>query len=181
MDGFGYPGGMSETQSSRRHPNVVHLDEVKASGFGKGSKFGHTSKRLSNASGGKSLGCSWYEVPPGKTAFPAHFHCAMEEAIFVLEGQGTVRIGSDRVPVKAGDYLAFPTGPEHAHRLDNTGTVPLRYLCFSGFSPGQVEVIGYPDSGKMAFSAGTFEKPIARAMLRNGAETKDYFEGEETD
>src|SRR6266487_877509 len=151
---------MSETKAPRRHPNVVHLDEVESSGFGKGTKFGHTAKRLSKASEGKSLGCSWYEVPSGKSAFPAHFHCALEEAIYVLEGEGTLRVGKERIAVRAGDYLAFPPGPDYAHRLDNTGSGLLRYLCFSGWTPGQVEVIGYPDSGKVAFSAGTWEKPI---------------------
>ncbi|HEY3594277.1 MAG TPA: cupin domain-containing protein [Polyangiaceae bacterium] len=172
---------MTESKSSRRHPNVAHLDEVKTSSFGKGSKFGQTNKGLSRASGGKSVGCSWYEVAPGKSAYPAHYHCALEESIYILEGQGTMRIGNDRVEVRAGDYIAFPIGPDHAHRLFNTGSAPLRYLCMSARSDGPVEVIGYPDSGKMGFSAGEFEKPIVRNLVRNGAVTNDYFEGEEVD
>jgi uncharacterized cupin superfamily protein len=172
---------MTETKHARRHANVTHLDEIEPSGFGKGSKFGHTNKALSRSSGGKSLGCTWYEVAPGKSAFPAHYHCALEEAIYILEGEGTLRIGNERMPVRAGDYLAFPVGPDHAHRLDNTGSAPLRYLCMSSKTAAPVEVIGYPDSGKMAFSAGDWEKPIVRSMVRNGVVTKDYFEGEEID
>jgi uncharacterized cupin superfamily protein len=172
---------MTQPKPTRRHANVAHLDEVEAKGFGKGAKFGQKNKGLSRASGGKSLGCSWYEVEPGKAAYPAHYHCALEEALYILEGQGTLRIGSDRVAVGAGDYIAFPVGPDHAHRLDNTGSTMLRYLCMSSRMGAAVEVIGYPDSGKIAFSAGEFEKPIVRMMVRNGSVTNDYFEGEETD
>jgi len=78
---------MTEPKVKRRHANVAHLDEVEPSGMSKGSKFGNSSKRLSKASGGVTLGCTWYEVPPGKAAFPAHYHCALEEAIYVLEGE----------------------------------------------------------------------------------------------
>jgi uncharacterized cupin superfamily protein len=172
---------MTQPKSTRRHPNVAHLDEIEASGFGKGTKFGQKNKGLSRASGGKSLGCSWYEVEPGKSAYPAHYHCALEEAIYILEGQGTLRVGSDRIPVGAGDYLAFPVGPDHAHRLENTGSIALRYLCMSSGTGAPVEVVGYPDSGKFGFSAGEWEKPIARMMVRSGVVTNDYFEGEETE
>jgi uncharacterized cupin superfamily protein len=172
---------MDEQKNADGHPNIARFDQVRSGGFGKGSKFGHTSKRLGNEAGSKSLGCTWYEVAPGKAAFPAHYHCAIEEAIYVLEGEGTLRIGKDNVQVRAGDYIALPTGPDHAHRLDNTGSAPLRYLCMSCMTAAQVEVVGYPDSGKLAFSAGNREQPIARMMIRNGVETKDYFEGEEID
>lgn len=172
---------MTEPKVKRRHANVAHLDEVEPSDMGKGSKFGHTHRRLSKAAGGLTLGCTWYEVPPGKSAFPAHYHAALEEAIYVLEGEGTMRIGKDSVPVRAGDYVAFLTGPEHAHRLNNTGSGPLRYLAMSSRPGAEVEVVGYPDSGKVAFTAGSYDKPLARGILRNGVATTDYWDGEEVD
>jgi uncharacterized cupin superfamily protein len=137
--------------SERRHANVVHLDEVKSSTESRGTKFGYASKILGAAAGGKGLGCSHYVVPPGKTAFPFHWHAAAEEALFILEGAGTLRIGDQRADVRAGDYVAFPTGPDCAHQLLNTGHSDLTYLCFS--TSALVEVVGYPDSKKTGIRA----------------------------
>src|SRR5271167_3292078 len=108
---------------NRRHPNVVNVDAVSPDEQGQGD-FASRRRRLGPEAGGRALGCSHFEVPPGKTAFPFHFHSGFEEALFVLEGTGTARIGKDRVELRAGDYMAFPAGPDGAHALTNTGTGP---------------------------------------------------------
>ena len=90
---------MSET---RRHKQVVSVQEVDAREQKQGG-FAQSSRRLGAAAGGNALGCSHYELPPGKTSFPYHFHSAIEEALYILEGHGTLRIGPDRVDVRAGD------------------------------------------------------------------------------
>src|SRR2546423_316612 len=76
------------------------------------------------------LGASWFEIQPGKKAFPFHFHLANEEAIFVLEGEGVLRNGDEEHTVRAGDYIALPPGPP-GHQLINRSSAPLRYLAFS--------------------------------------------------
>ena len=116
---------------SRRHANVANLAEVPARGFEKGSRFALANRALGRATGAQAIGCSHYEVPPGRTAFPSHYHCANEESIYVLEGTGTLRIGAAQVEVGPGDYATFPVGPAHAHQLLNTGSGPLRYLCYA--------------------------------------------------
>lgn len=94
----------------------------------------------------------------------------------MLRGSGVARIGDARVPVKEGDYLDFPVGTDHAHQRINDGTEPLVYLCVSA-SAQKVDVVGYPDSKKVAASAGPFEKPLHRWISRQ-AETIDYWDGE---
>lgn len=168
---------------ARRHPNVVNVSEVDASSRSKGSRFGMTSKILARVAGARGIGCSWYEVPAGKTAFPAHWHGAMEEAIFVLEGKGRLRIGEEHVTVGAGDWITLPAGPDHAHQLVNDGDAPLRYLCMSTLPT--TEVVGYPDSGKvgvvtMANAEDFMTKPWLRGMFRGNAQV-DYYDGEEID
>lgn len=133
-------------------------------------------RRLGAAAGGQMIGANLIEVPPGAISFPFHYHCATEEAIYVVRGSGVARIGEARVPVKAGDFIAFPVGPEHAHQMVNDSAEPLVYLCVSA-SAQKVDVVGYPDSGKVAATAGTFEKPIHRWISRQG-ESLDYWEGE---
>jgi uncharacterized cupin superfamily protein len=166
--------------AERRHPNVVNLNEVAGETRSKGARFAHLDKTLGPLVGGRTLGCSWYEVPPGCTAFPYHWHSAAEEGLFVLEGAGTLRIGPAEVPLGAGDYVAFPTGPDHAHQLVNTSSAPLRYLALSSQS-GNAEVVGYPDSNKIgASSFGPDGKRWIRHLgkLDQGV---DYYEGEKID
>jgi uncharacterized cupin superfamily protein len=144
----------------RRHPNVVNVAEVDGQPMGNGKRFSAIAKRLGAATAGLGLGCSSYEVEPGKTAFPRHFHCANEEALFVLDGEGTLRIGGESVPVRAGDYVTLPTGPAAVHQLVNTGTAALRYLAISTMLTA--EVVGYPDSKKI----GAWASPSVEAALR---------------
>jgi uncharacterized cupin superfamily protein len=169
--------------AERRHAAVIHLSEAPTRTVEKGKRFGFTGRILGQAAGGAGLGCSWYEVPPGRTAFPAHYHCATEEAIFVLEGEGTLRIGAEKVPVHAGDYVALVPGPDHAHQLVNTGAAPLRYLCMSTLV--RADVVGYPDSKKVgamgvapAWKFGT--PPLVRIICREDT-ALDYYDGEAID
>src|SRR5207253_2751707 len=114
---------------SKRHPQVVNVDEVESIGRIKG-RFGATAKRLAAPAGASKIGCNWMELQPGKTSFPYHYHTGIEEGLFILAGSGELRIGKDTVAVGQGDYVAFPAGPDYAHALTNTGSQPLQYLVF---------------------------------------------------
>ena len=164
----------------KKHSQIVSLSEVEATEFGKG-RFGFKSKRLAAHAGAQAIGCNWFELAPGQTAFPYHYHAGIEENIFVLNGVGTLRIGSDRIEVKLGDYMAFPAGPQFAHSLENTGQKPLQYLAISNKS--SVDVVGYPDSKKVAVMAtpDPNEWPPQSAwvkMLIKEQPSVDYFDGE---
>lgn len=168
--------------SERRHPNVLNVSEASVRSTEKGTRFGFTARMLGQATGAAGVGCTWYEVPPGRAAFPTHFHCANEEAIFVLEGEGSLRIGKDTVELRAGDYVTLSPGPDHAHRLTNTGTTPLRYLCMSTLHKG-AEVVGYPDSKKVAAmgvpQSWKFPEPAWIRMISRDGSSLDYYDGED--
>jgi uncharacterized cupin superfamily protein len=140
--------------SERRHKQVVNIDEVTARVEARGG-FGFQARRLGPEAGGRALGCSHFEVPPGKTAFPFHFHSNFEEALYILDGTGALRLGDATIEVRAGDYVGFPAGPESAHALTNTGAGPLRYLALSSpATPVTLDVVAYPDSKKVAYASG---------------------------
>jgi len=161
--------------SSRRHPNVVHRDEVEANATQKG-KHHVINRRLGTAAGNAQLGATLTELPPGAISYPFHYHCANEEAIYVVSGTGTVRIGDARVAVRAGDWIALPVGPDHAHQMINDGNEALIYLCVS--TAHKCEVVGYPDSKKIGAMAGpSMMQPWIRQLVREG-ETLDYWDGE---
>ncbi len=161
--------------SERRHPNVVNREEVAAMPMAKG-KHQLQLRRLGAAAGGQMIGANLTEVAPGAVSFPFHYHCATEEALYVLRGTGVARIGDARVPVREGDWISFPVGPEHPHQMINDGAEPLVYLVVSA-SVQKVDVVGYPDSKKVAATAGTFDRPIHRFIAREG-ESLDYWADE---
>lgn len=99
------------------------------------------------------LGCSRYELPPGKRSWPFHYHTGNEEAFYVLAGAGTLRAADDEHPLEAGGFVACPAGGEGAHRAVNDGEGPLRYLAMSTMREPDVAV--YPDSGKIGVFTGS--------------------------
>ncbi len=145
-----------------------------------GSRFHFRRKTLGALAGAQKLGCSLYEVPPGYRAWPLHYHCANEEAIYVLGGRGTLRLATEDIPVSAGDYIALPPGPQGAHQLINTGTDILQYLCFSTMA--EPDVVVYPDSEKVgifggAAPGGNRDARTFHKFLSLDAEV-DYWQGE---
>jgi uncharacterized cupin superfamily protein len=116
-------------------------------------------------------------VPPGKRAFPFHRHHVIDELFYILEGEGTCRIGDRTYPVRAGDLIASPAGTE-AHQLVNSSNRELRYLSFSTL--GSVDIVEYPDSGKMAAAAGISNADFSTATYKalGRVQPAGYFDGE---
>ena len=159
----------------RRHPNVVNIDEVEANELKKGQHHAKT-RRLGPHAGNAQIGATLTELPLGAMSYPFHYHCANEEAIYILSGTGTARIADTRIAVRAGDWIAMPVGPEHAHQMINDGKEPLIYLCVS--TAHKCEVVGYPDSKKTGLWAGpSREKPWIRQIVRD-TEMLDYWDSE---
>jgi uncharacterized cupin superfamily protein len=165
----------------RRHPLVVNADEIPPfegkdafPSFPDGAGFGFRARRLAAAAGATQLGCTLYEVEPGKTAFPCHWHLSNEEAILVIAGTGSLRLGDAEVAVRAGDYVALPVGKDHAHQLVATGTETLRYYCISTMK--DPEVAGYPDSRKIAFLSRRQGQPLRAIFYEEDA--RAYFDRE---
>ncbi|WP_049969985.1 cupin domain-containing protein [Haladaptatus cibarius] len=134
-------------------PRVVNESNLDWNEESHGDEFQIRRKQLGTESGGEQLGCSLYELPPGKKSWPYHYHTGNEEAIFVLDGSGTLRIEDDGKALEAGDYVALPVGEEYARRVINDSDDELRYLCFSTMREPDVSV--YPDSGKIGVFAGS--------------------------
>jgi len=139
--------------SEQRHPQVVNADEVTSTDLSYGQRFHLSRKQLGKAAGARKLGCTLVELPPGKRSWPLHYHAANEEAIYVLDGRGRVRIGNSEVPVRAGDYVVLLSGPDAVHQTFNDTDTMLRYLCISTMI--EPEVNFYPESKRVGFFAGS--------------------------
>ena len=117
-----------------------------------GGETGLRRKKLAAAADGEDVGCSLYELPAGGRSWPYHYHTGNEEALFVLDGEGALRLDGERVPLEAGNYVALPAGKGSAHRVINDSEGTLRYLMISTMNDPDVTV--YPDSGKVGVFAG---------------------------
>jgi uncharacterized cupin superfamily protein len=122
-----------------------------------------------------NLGLGLYELPPGQTQCPYHFHHGNDEALIVLSGRPTLRMPDGERVLATGDVAQFPRGPSGAHQLVNEGDEPARYVIAAvHVNP---EVVEYPDSGKLAAMARTTDKPLW--TLHRFDDSVDYFEGEQ--
>lgn len=159
----------------------VHESELPWENHSRGERFEHRHKSLARATRGKQLGCRLHEIPPGKRAWPRHTHLGNEEALYILEGEGTLVIGDEEHSVEAGDYVVFPAGPEHAHQVINSSQDTLRYLCISTMK--EPDVILYPDSEKFGVIAGSApggdrDRRTFKGFFDQNAHL-NYWEGEE--
>lgn len=131
--------------------------------------------RLGTGTAAEKLGASIDIVAPGKLSCPYHFHHAQEEMFVVLEGEGTLRVAGERLPVRAGDVVFIPPGPDYPHQFINTSGAPLKYLSIS--TRESPEFVEYPDSGKTSSIVRHADGSRTQFLQRpeNGL---DYWDGE---
>jgi uncharacterized cupin superfamily protein len=158
------------------HANALEWEEVRSD-----ARYGIRRKALGKLAGGQKLGCSLYELLPNRRSWPYHYHCANEEAYYVLEGQGALRLDNVERQIAAGDYVALPAGPHGGHQVINTSHAPLRYLAISTMI--EPDIMVYPDSNKVNLVAGSAPggdwsvRTLHKSLPLDGA--VDYWKGEE--
>ena len=114
---------------------------------------------------------SIYEIPPGKAAYPYHYHHKNEETFFILRGHGLLKTPEGEKTVSAGDLLFFPANCDGAHKLTNlSDTEALVYLDVDVVHGLDVAV--YPETGKL----GVWGKNINRIWRQQ--DDVDYYDGE---
>ena len=113
------------------------------------SPLGFTGRhaRIGRAAGSERLGASIYELLPGQSVCPYHWHAANEELLIVLRGTPSLRTPQGIHELAEGEVVAFPVGEEGAHKVSNEGSEPARVLVVSEMNAPDVCV--YPDSNKV--------------------------------
>lgn len=152
----------------------VVYDDVEENGL-------YTSSRgqISDHIGATKLGYNLTVLPPGKIQCPFHNHHGEEEMFFILEGEGELRFGDQRYPIRKHDVIACPPGgPEVAHQIINTGTTTMRYLSLSTIA--DVEACEYPDSKKVLIVTGKRGERGLRKMFRAEG-TVEYYDREKNE
>jgi uncharacterized cupin superfamily protein len=156
---------------------IINIADAPLRDNGDGGTFQAKIGRLGALIGMTGMGCTLTVVPPGKRAYPFHRHHVTDEFFFILLGSGEYRYGGETLPVKQGDLVGAPAGKE-AHQLINNGSDDLRYLAFSTI--GSVDIVEYPDSGKMAAAAGVQNADFKTAtfVALGHVQPAEYWKGE---
>lgn len=139
---------MNEDAAALRGRLVRNLDEVALEHQQREPLYDTRCGSLSGGTAASRLGAGYDILAPGKRSCPYHFHHAQEEMFVILEGAGTLRVAGQMLPVRAGDVVFIPPGPEYPHQFINTSDAPMRYLSIS--TQERPELCEYPDSGKVA-------------------------------
>lgn len=166
---------MTNAESTLASRLIRNFNEVPLQDERRDPLYQSHAARLGTGTAAQKLGASVDIVPAGKRSCPYHFHYAQEEMFVVVEGQGTLRVAGHMLPIKSGDVIFIPPGPEYPHQIINTSSAPLKYLSIS--TRETPEVCEYPDSGKYQAMVTINGARSFTAMHR--PETRlDYWEGE---
>jgi len=166
---------MSDRARSLAAQLIRNLDEVPRQRMLREPLYDGESARLAEGTAAEKLGASLDILPPGKRGCPYHLHHAQEEMFLILEGSGTLRVADEMLPLKKGDVIFIPAGPEYPHQIINTSDAPLKYLSVS--TQQTPEICEYPDSHKfLAEGSPGSGKPFE--AIRRDRENLDYWDGE---
>jgi uncharacterized cupin superfamily protein len=168
---------MSEELRGRlvRNFNEVELERFERAPLYEGRSARVIGPRIEGCAA-RDLGASVDVIPPGKMNCPYHFHYGEEEMFIIVEGEGTLRVAGERIPVRAGDIIDIPPGPEYPHHIINTSQAPLKYLSIS--TQKRPEVCEYPDSNKYLMMTGDNRGIVAGGRMHRAETDLDYWDGE---
>ena len=106
---------------------------------------------IGRALGTDKIGVNLTVVPPGKKAWPRHYHFVNDEMFVVLAGTGVLHYGEQDWPLRPLDVVHIRAGTGIPFQIENTGAQEMRYLAFSTMLPA--DVFHYPDSDKLGVMA----------------------------
>ena len=153
-------------QVSPRPSWMMHREDAPAEAVERPGRR-YTRRLLSRPAGSRTTGLQHVVIAAGKHGWPRHCHASDEELFVVVGGSGTVRIGDEEAPVRAGHVVSRPAGTGLAHSF-RAGPDGLEYLAYGQRQPDDIAY--YPDSGKVAlWGVGVIGR----------IEPLDYWEGED--
>jgi len=139
--------------------------------------FTYQRAQLGRQAGGKRLGASLFEIPPGQATFPYHQHSANEEMLIVLSGRPALRTPDGWRDLTEGEVVAFPVGDRGAHQIANRSAEAVRVLLISEMNAPEVNL--YPDTGKVgAMTRAPGSRGAGDVWVFRDEHAVDYWEGE---
>jgi uncharacterized cupin superfamily protein len=131
---------------AERPPTIVALDDVPVQDYGRGD-VAAVRRGLMDALAPRRTGVAHLTVAPGALSSPPHCHAAEEEIFYAVDGAGTLLLGDDEHPIRAGSIAACPPGTGVAHTF-RAGEGGLTLLAFGTHEPNDIAY--YPRSATVA-------------------------------
>jgi uncharacterized cupin superfamily protein len=124
------------------------------------ARAGHRFSRrmLGQDVGAKATGFSVYELPAGEKAWAYHWEVSREEWLIVVSGEVVVRTPQGERPLRAGDTLFFPIGPDGAHQIRNDSEEAARFAIASSYVETYAAV--RPDSNTLLVVGPDFRQIV---------------------
>ena len=149
----------------------VSIDEIPSSYKAEHEDYKFYKKAFVRRGEAKNTQVSVYELLPGMSAYPYHYHLENEECFYIISGEGILKTPDGEKKVTAGDLLFFPSGKNGAHKLTNSSeSESLVYIDFDVIY--NVNVAVYPDSEKV----GIWSNDVTKILPLNS--NLNYFDGE---
>jgi uncharacterized cupin superfamily protein len=148
---------------SERPRNIVNIADIEPLAVRAG-----LDSDLGRSAGSERTGLCQVTLEPGRKGAPHHCHSAEEEIFVVLEGGGTVYLGGEEAPIRAGHVLGRPPGTGVAHSF-RAGDEGMTYLAYGTREVNDIAY--YPHSNKVNFRG---------IKLIGRIERLDYWDGEPT-
>ena len=93
-------------------------------------------------------------VPPGGGP-PPHIHSREQETFYILEGEITLQLGSERMTVKAGSFANVPTGVLHSFKNESAESAKM----LISVMPAGLEDMFFEVGAPLAEGATTAQPP----------------------
>ena len=149
----------------------TRMDQITAQKRGDGNLYAYTKYPALPEGSAKHCATAFYELPPGKSNYPYHYHLTSEETFYIVSGTGILKTPEGEMEVHAGDLMFFPAGEQGAHKLTNSSdSEALVYIDFDTLADPNVCV--YPDSNKV----GVYGKDLRKIYRLE--DNVDYYDRE---
>jgi uncharacterized cupin superfamily protein len=166
---------MSDRATELATKLIRNFNDAELKHFLRDPHYDARGARLARGTAASKLGASFDILAPGKRGCPYHLHHAQEEMFVILEGTGTLRVAGEMLPIRAGDVIFIPAGPQYPHQILNTSDAPMKYLSISTMETP--EICEYPDSGKY-LAEGSLQSATPFEIIDRRKQGLDYWDGE---
>ena len=98
---------------------VTNKQEIEEKHFNYHPSFEYSKFEVSSRNSGNQCAVIFYDIAPGKSNYPLHYHSGSEEIFYIISGQGVVETNNTEIPISAGSVIVCPPGEHGAHRITN--------------------------------------------------------------
>ncbi|MDR0287125.1 MAG: cupin domain-containing protein [Clostridiales bacterium] len=151
---------------------MTKKEEIKPLHIGFHPAYEYDKFEVSPRNGGNQCAVIFYDIAPGKSSYPFHYHSASEEIFYIISGHGIVETNDGEFPVSSGSIIICPAGENGAHKITNkSDSEVLTYIDID--TVPKTDMCIYPKSGKI----GVFTNDGFAKLYKLNDDIK-YYDGE---